>query len=91
MGPYLSFLQSSPSTSSFVPSDKKLLHSLEEKNKEELEKLEAKLEDARTNLGETELSDALKAKALYLARIGEKVRLVQFCLLGGSGLLTLLL
>lgn len=72
MAPFLSHLMSS----SLLPSDDKLLSSLQTKNKEQLEKLEADLEDAKTNLGETEISDALRAKALYLARIGEKVRRV---------------
>lgn len=48
---------------------------LEAKNKAELEAIEAKLVDAETNLGETEISDALKAKAAYLARIGDKASL----------------
>lgn len=47
---------------------------LKTKNDEELKKLQDKIEDAETNLGETELSDALRAKASYLAKIGEKVR-----------------
>lgn len=71
MAPYLSHLISS----SLVSSDSSdLLSKLEATNKSHLAKLDADLEDAQTNLGETEISDALKAKALYLAKIGEKVR-----------------
>lgn len=51
-----------------------LYKQLKNKNDEELKKLQDKIEDAETNLGETELSDALRAKASYLAKIGEKVR-----------------
>lgn len=50
-----------------------LYKQLKSKNDEELKKLQDKIEDAQTNLGETELSDALRAKASYLAKIGEKV------------------
>jgi 26S proteasome regulatory subunit N7 len=70
MAPYLSHLVSS----SLLPDSSDLLSKLEATNKSHLTKLDADLEDAQTNLGETEISDALKAKALYLARIGEKVR-----------------
>lgn len=50
-----------------------LYKQLKSKNEQELKKLQDKIEDAETNLGETELSDALRAKASYLAKIGEKV------------------
>lgn len=75
MAPYLSHLLTTsqiPSTSTSTT----LLSQLETKNSEQLTKLEETLSDAETNLGETEISDALKAKALYLARIGDKVRFV---------------
>ena len=38
------------------------------------QRINDKLDDATSNLGETEISDALREKATYLARIGEKVR-----------------
>ena len=47
---------------------------LEKKNEEELKKLEDRIEDATQNLGETDISDALIAKALYLSQVGDKVR-----------------
>lgn len=75
MAPFLAHLISS----SVLSANDELLSSLKSKNKEQLEKLEADLEDAKTNLGETEISDALRAKALYLARIGEKVRPCHLC------------
>ena len=65
-----------PSTSSLLSVDPLLLPKLQRKNTEELKRLEEKLEDAQKNLGETEISDALRAKALYLARIGDKVRAI---------------
>jgi hypothetical protein len=56
--------------------DSALLAKLKAANESELKKLEDKLTDAQTNLGETEISDALLAKADYLSKIGEKVALL---------------
>ncbi len=42
------------------------------KNAEKLAELEAKIKDAEENLGETEVRDALHAKADYLAAIGDR-------------------
>jgi 26S proteasome regulatory subunit N7 len=42
-------------------------------NEAELKRLDEKIEDAQTNLGETDISDALLAKAEYLSKIGDKV------------------
>lgn len=74
MAPYLSMLLSDFTLSSVLhpPIPDTLLPSLKSKNEEELKRLKEKFEDAEANLGETELSDALRAKATYLARIGEK-------------------
>lgn len=77
MAPWFQHLTSSSSSSgssATLPADDALLSRLQAKNKEELDRLQASLEDAQLNLGETEISDALRAKALYLARIGDKVR-----------------
>lgn len=70
------WLASDPLLSSEIDngSNGSLYKQLQAKNEEELKKLQEKIEDAETNLGETELSDALRAKASYLAKIGEKVR-----------------
>lgn len=73
MGPYLKALLAEPATRDMASGKSDVLSTLEAKNKAELESIEAKLADAETNLGETEISDALKAKAAYLARIGDKV------------------
>jgi len=60
------------------PIDNNLLSQLQKTNEEKLKQFEEKLEDAQQNLGETEISDALIAKAEYLAKIGYKVnRLIQ--------------
>lgn len=59
--------------SSTLDNDKSLYNELKKRNEEELAKLDEKIKDAEENLGETELSDALRAKASYLAKIGEKV------------------
>lgn len=55
--------------------DEALLTSLEEKNKEQLEKLEEKIQEAEKIEGESEIAEAWRAKAAYLTRIGEKVSL----------------
>ncbi|CAG8576082.1 10726_t:CDS:2 [Rhizophagus irregularis] len=55
-----------------IPFDKSLHAKYQENNNEELKKLDEKLEDAEKNLGETEISDALLAKAEYFAKIGDK-------------------
>lgn len=56
-----------------IPFDKPLHAKYQENNNEELKKLDEKLEDAEKNLGETEISDALLAKAEFFAKIGDKV------------------
>lgn len=58
--------------------DASALSAMEAKNKEELEKLDAKLKEVEETEGEMEISDALRARASYLTRIGDKVS-------GGSG------
>ena len=46
---------------------------MEQQNKDELQKIEDRLAEAEKQEGETEISDALRAKATYLTRIGDKV------------------
>ena len=46
---------------------------MEKENEEELKKLDERLEEAEKTEGETEIADALKARATYLTRIGDKV------------------
>ncbi|KAI8914731.1 26S proteasome subunit RPN7-domain-containing protein [Powellomyces hirtus] len=54
------------------PRDAALLEQMQKANEEEEKKLDSKLEDAEQNLGETDISDALIAKAQFLAKIGDK-------------------
>ncbi|XP_038068357.1 26S proteasome non-ATPase regulatory subunit 6-like [Patiria miniata] len=52
--------------------DASLLKKMQAANAEELKTLDATLEDAEQNLGETEVRDALLRKAEHLCRIGDK-------------------
>lgn len=54
--------------------DEALLDRMVQQNKEELEKLDERLQDAEENLGESEVADALRVRAEHFARIGDKVR-----------------
>jgi len=47
---------------------------MEAANEEELKKLDEQLAEAEKIEGESDISDALKARANYLTRIGDKVR-----------------
>lgn len=53
--------------------DGDLLNKMKKANEEELKRLDDVLEDAEKNLGESEIRDAMMAKAEYLIRIGDKV------------------
>lgn len=70
MAPYLEHLVQS----GVLPDQSDLVSRLKQLNSDELKRINDKLQDATTNLGEMEISDALREKATYLARIGEKVR-----------------
>ena len=50
-----------------------LVEKLAEKNVTKLTGIEEKLKDAEENLGESEISELLRSKAMYLCRIGDKV------------------
>merc|ERR1719412_558868 len=52
--------------------DSKLWADMNKENEDELKKLEEAIKDAETNLGESELREALLAKAEYLTKIGDK-------------------
>uniref|UniRef100_UPI00358E3A06 26S proteasome non-ATPase regulatory subunit 6 n=1 Tax=Myxine glutinosa TaxID=7769 RepID=UPI00358E3A06 len=54
--------------------DAALLARMRAANEAELVKLDAALEDAEKNLGESEIRDAMLARAEYLCRIGDKER-----------------
>ncbi|GAA6043833.1 hypothetical protein JCM8097_002078, partial [Rhodosporidiobolus ruineniae] len=70
MTPYLSHLISASVLPASSHSD--LLSSLQQKNTDALSALASKLDDARANLGESEVAEALRERASYLAKIGEK-------------------
>ena len=53
--------------------DQSLLDKLENDNTTELERLDKVLKEAEETEGESDIADALRAKASYLTRIGEKV------------------
>lgn len=53
--------------------DSELLSKMKKANEEELKRLDDVLEDAEKSLGESEIRDAMMAKAEYLIRIGDKV------------------
>ena len=71
MGPYYRGITST--STSVLPLNTTLLEAMEKENEEELKKLDERLEEAQKTEGESEISDALKARANYLTRIGEKV------------------
>jgi 26S proteasome regulatory subunit N7 len=71
MGPYYKYVTSA---SNILPLDKTLLAEMEAANEEELKKLDERLAEAEKIEGESEISDALKARANYLTRIGDEVR-----------------
>ncbi|KAM7006696.1 LOW QUALITY PROTEIN: 26S proteasome non-ATPase regulatory subunit 6 [Tautogolabrus adspersus] len=52
--------------------DSDLQSKMKKANEEELKRLDDVLEDAEKNLGESEIRDAMMAKAEYLIRIGDK-------------------
>ncbi|KAB0396020.1 hypothetical protein E2I00_009539, partial [Balaenoptera physalus] len=52
--------------------DVDLLSKMKKANEDELKRLDEELEDAEKNLGESEIRDAMMAKAEYLCRIGDK-------------------
>ncbi|KAK7476519.1 hypothetical protein BaRGS_00032267 [Batillaria attramentaria] len=59
--------------------DDKLLEKMKAANEEKLKQLDEALEDAEKNLGETEIRDAMLAKAEHYSRIGDKAAaLTQF-------------
>lgn len=70
MAPYYKIV----TTHSALPLDQALLDTMEQQNKDELQKIGDRLAEAEKQEGETEISDALRAKATYLTRIGDKVR-----------------
>ncbi|KAF4576433.1 hypothetical protein EYR40_000671 [Pleurotus pulmonarius] len=74
MAPYYRTVTSTSSAS--VPLDDALISAMEKSNAEELQKLDDRLAEAEKQEGESEISDALRARANYLTRIGDKDRAV---------------
>ncbi|KAF8185007.1 proteasome 26S subunit [Mycena galopus ATCC 62051] len=60
------------STVAVLPLDASLLAELETKNTAALEKLDERLKHAHETEGESEISDALRGRANYLTKIGDK-------------------
>ena len=73
MAPYYRIVTST----SVLPLDQSLLDRMEKENKDELDKIDERLEEAKKTEGETDIADALRARANYLTRIGDKVRASQ--------------
>ena len=57
------------------PINQALVDKMKAENEKKLKEFDEKVEDAETNLGETEIRDFMLNKAEYLCRIGAKVRL----------------
>ena len=55
------------------PVDNELLNKMKAENQTKLEQLDASIKDATENLGESEVREAFLAKAVFYARIGDKV------------------
>ena len=70
MAPYY---KSITAVSSFLPLDQELFEETEKINADQLSQLDQRLADAEKTEGESEISDALMARANYLTRIGDKV------------------
>ncbi|KAK7051099.1 proteasome regulatory particle subunit [Paramarasmius palmivorus] len=63
-------------STSILPVDSKLLSSMQEANDATLKTLDEAVQSAEATEGESEISDALKARANFLTRIGEKDKAV---------------
>jgi 26S proteasome regulatory subunit N7 len=72
MAPYYKLLTGE--NDPILPLDKALLEKMEERNKAELAAFDEKLKEAEKTEGETEIADILRGRAMYLTKIGDKVR-----------------
>ncbi|KAJ3930831.1 MAG: 26S proteasome subunit RPN7-domain-containing protein [Lentinula lateritia] len=75
MAPYYQLATSS--SKPLLPLDSDLLTSMQEANTATLKSLDETLESATATEGESEISDALKARANFLTRIGEKDKAIE--------------
>jgi 26S proteasome regulatory subunit N7 len=55
-----------------------LVDSLKEKNEKFLADIDTKLKDAEENLGESDVSELWRSRAMYLCRIGDKVSCIKW-------------
>ncbi|KAG9309195.1 26S proteasome subunit RPN7-domain-containing protein [Chiua virens] len=72
MAPYYRLVTSSGA----LVSDPTLLDDMEKANEEDLKRLDERLAEAEKTEGESEISDALKARANHLTRIGDRERAI---------------
>ena len=86
MAPYYRIVTSTAA----LPLDQSLLERMEKENKDELDKIEERLEEAKKTEGETDIADALRARANYLTRIGDKVCIPTLRTSGGGSSCALL-
>jgi 26S proteasome regulatory subunit N7 len=68
MAPYVSYLPLE-----FSSEQSTLVSSLREKNDKYLVEIDTKLKDAEENMGESDVSELWRQRAMYLCRIGDKV------------------
>ena len=68
MGPYYKIVTSTNA----LPFDQSVLDALEAANAAELTKLDERLEEAQKQEGESDIADALRARANHFTRIGDK-------------------
>lgn len=74
MAPYYKVITSN---SSVLEPDPDLLETMVKANEEQMKKLDERLQEAEKTEGESEISDALKARANYLTKIGDKERSIE--------------
>lgn len=60
-----------------LPFDAEIYNEMQAANKEALQEFDKKLEEAEKTEGESDIADILRNKAMYLVRIGNKVRHLQ--------------
>ncbi|KZS86637.1 PCI-domain-containing protein [Sistotremastrum niveocremeum HHB9708] len=74
MAPYYKLISSG--SSPVLPLDDELLKKMEEANEKKLKEFKEKLVEAEKTEGDTEVSDILRAKAMYLTKIGDKEKAI---------------
>ncbi|KAI0958093.1 hypothetical protein AcW1_006270 [Taiwanofungus camphoratus] len=73
MAPYYRVI----TAASELPLDQALLETMDKANKLELEKLDARLAEAEQTEGESDIADALQARANYFTKIGEREKAIE--------------